>query len=52
MPSKTVPNFKMLLLAVLKILRLKVAKNAFLVIFSLPSEQRSAITPQRGEVEL
>ena len=38
MPSNTVPNFKMLLLAVLKILRLKVAKNAFFVIFSLPSE--------------
>ncbi len=38
MPSNTVPNFKLVLLAILKILRLKVAKNAFLVIFSLPSE--------------
>ena len=38
MPSNTVPNLKMLLLAVFKILRLKVSKNAFLVIFSLPSE--------------
>ena len=38
MPSNTVPNCKMVLLAVLKILRLKVAKNAFFVIFSLPSE--------------